>query len=114
MRVTLVVDGRPETVDVDLGTSTVTRGGVPLPFKVVSSGGKVELEVAGERLVVDGWPAGLPEPPESVSVNGETVRIELTGRSGTQLPESTRVPSTDGGPVARPAETRSSPAIVRA
>lgn len=80
MRVELLVDGRPESVIVDLAAGTVTVRGVPHPLKVVRAGGRAELEVDGEVLAVEGWPDGLPKPPGPVSVNGETVGLEVVSR----------------------------------
>ncbi|HXW67203.1 MAG TPA: acetyl-CoA carboxylase biotin carboxyl carrier protein subunit [Thermoplasmata archaeon] len=43
----------------------------------------VELEIAGERVSVDQWPEGAPEPPGPVDVNGERApaAIERLGRA---------------------------------
>jgi len=72
MRVRVVRDGKEETMDVDLVGGTLEIGGARHPFVVVASSPmKVELEIAGERIVVEQWPEGLPLPPGPVDVNGE-------------------------------------------
>jgi len=60
----------------------VTVGDRQYPVTVVRRGPlSVELEIAGERVVVDQWPEHFPDPPGPVDVNGErwSVRIERAG-----------------------------------
>jgi biotin carboxyl carrier protein len=72
MRVRVARDGKVEEIDVDLAGATVELGGARHPFVVVASTPmKVELEIAGERVVVEQWPEGMPIPPGPVDVNGE-------------------------------------------
>ncbi|HUZ79783.1 MAG TPA: biotin/lipoyl-containing protein [Thermoplasmata archaeon] len=72
MRVRVARDGKVEEIDVDLAGATVELGGARHPFVVVASSPmKVELEIAGERIVVEQWPEGMPIPPGPVDVNGE-------------------------------------------
>jgi glutaconyl-CoA/methylmalonyl-CoA decarboxylase subunit gamma len=72
MRITVVRDGRTETVEVAAGADAVTVGSERYPVTVVRrSGTSVELEIAGERVVVENWPEHFPEPPGPVDVNGE-------------------------------------------
>ncbi|MCI4331689.1 MAG: biotin/lipoyl-binding protein [Thermoplasmata archaeon] len=104
MRIALVVDGTPEEVLVDLARSTVTVRGAVHPLRVVRSEGKVELEVDGETLTVEGWPAGLSRPPGAVSVNGEVVGLEV--RSVSEADAGRPAPST---PVAASASTIATP-----
>ena len=60
----------------------------------------VELEIAGERVVVESWPEHFPQPPGPVDVNGErwTVRVE-------------RGPSAGAAPAAPRSATPASPAV---
>ncbi len=72
MRVRVARDGKVEEIDVDLAGATVELGGARHPFVIVASSPmKVELEIAGERIVVEQWPEGMPIPPGPVDVNGE-------------------------------------------
>jgi biotin carboxyl carrier protein len=85
MRVTLVLDGERREVEVDLARGLVRSAGVELPFTVLTrSGASVELEVAGERVTVDGWPADRATPGGPVTVDGERYRVdaELSGAPG--------------------------------
>ena len=81
MRLSIVRAGRSETVDVDLDAKTVRLGERTFPFEVVEAGPlKVELEIAGERVLVDGWPQGFASPPGPTDVNGERWAIEQVRR----------------------------------
>ena len=61
-----------EEVEVDLAAKTVRRQGRSYPFEIVQDGAlKVELEIAGEKVVVEGWPTGFASPPGPLDVNGE-------------------------------------------
>ena len=72
MRVRVARDGKVEEIEVDLAGATVELGGARHPFVIVASSPmKVELEIAGERIVVEQWPEGMPIPPGPVDVNGE-------------------------------------------
>ncbi len=72
MRVTLARDGKKEEVEVSPGLDAVEIGGQRYPVKVVSSGAtRVELEIAGEKVLVENWPDPFPTPPGPVDVNGE-------------------------------------------
>ena len=74
MKVTLVVDDNRVEAEVDLGAGTVTLAGREHRFKILSSvGEKVELEIGGEKALVEGWTDGQPEPIGELSVNGERV-----------------------------------------
>ncbi len=73
----------------------VTVGGHTFPVKVVAVGPtKVELEIAGERIVVDGWPEHFPRPPGPVDVGGErwTVKV-VAGPAGRTSPAPTAPPA---------------------
>ena len=76
MKVTLVLDGERREVEVDLDKGIARAGGVELSVRVVaSSGSLVELEVAGERMKVDGWSPDQPSPAAPVVVDGERYRV---------------------------------------
>jgi glutaconyl-CoA/methylmalonyl-CoA decarboxylase subunit gamma len=76
MRVTLARDGRKEEVEVGPDLDAVLVGGTSYPVKVVSSSEmRVELEIAGEKVVVENWPDHFPTPPGLVDVNGERWRV---------------------------------------
>ena len=72
MRVTLARDGKKEEVEVAPDLDSVVVGGKSYPVKVVSSGAtRVELEIAGEKVLVENWPDHFATPPGPVDVNGE-------------------------------------------
>jgi glutaconyl-CoA/methylmalonyl-CoA decarboxylase subunit gamma len=89
MRIVIERDGRTETVDVTPAGDAVTVGRERYPVVVVrASPTSVELEIAGERVVVENWPEHFPEPPGPVDVNGERwkVRVERSVGPGTHAP----------------------------
>ncbi|MGI0151599.1 MAG: hypothetical protein ACREC5_06660, partial [Thermoplasmata archaeon] len=58
MRLELVVDDRPVTVEVDPTFTTVRIGDRSYPIRVVEAGGaRIELEIGGVKVVLEGWPA---------------------------------------------------------
>ncbi len=93
MRLSIVRAGRAETVDVDLDAKTVRVGERTYPFEVLNAGPlKVELDIAGERVVVDGWPQGFAVPPGPADVNGERWPIDDVRREEGSAPAA-RPPS---------------------
>ncbi len=57
----------------------MTIDGRTYPVTVVrTTATSVELEIAGERVVVDQWPEHFPEPPGPVDVNGERWPVTIT------------------------------------
>jgi glutaconyl-CoA/methylmalonyl-CoA decarboxylase subunit gamma len=89
MRLRVVRDGRTEEVEVSDDLSQVTIGGRTYPVQIVRKAPLlVELEIAGERVVVDQWPDHFPEPPGPVDVNGERgpVRLERVAGGGSSAP----------------------------
>jgi glutaconyl-CoA/methylmalonyl-CoA decarboxylase subunit gamma len=75
-------DGKTETLEVAPDLSTVTLGGHTYPVVVVRREAlRVELEVGGERVLVENWPDHFPDPPAPVDVNGERgpVSVERVG-----------------------------------
>jgi glutaconyl-CoA/methylmalonyl-CoA decarboxylase subunit gamma len=78
LRITLERDGRREEIEVAPDGDSVTIGGRTYPVvRVSASDLKVELEIAGERVVIDNWPAHFPDPPGPVDVNGERWKISV-------------------------------------
>ena len=79
MRVMLDVDGRTTIVEVDLAAGTVRIGDRTFPAKVVAeSPTRVELEIGGEKVSVEGWRPGEPTPFEPVAVDGERFHVRAS------------------------------------
>jgi len=79
MRVVVDRAGKKEEVEVASDLSSVTVGGRSYPVVVVATAvNRVELEIDGEKAVVENWPEHFPAPFGPVDVNGErwTVRVE--------------------------------------
>src|SRR5579859_1683551 len=111
-KVTLAADGKRVEVDVDLEALAVTVAGQTFPVRIVSNQRtKVELEIAGETVVVDGWPEGFASPAAAVAVNGElhTITVErvATGGPGPAGPSPTPAPSVPPTEAPAPAPTPS-------
>jgi biotin carboxyl carrier protein len=78
MRVTLERDGKTTTVEVTPSLDAVTVGTETYPVTVVRADAlTVELEIAGEKVVIENWPDHFPEPPGPVDVNGERWTVGL-------------------------------------
>jgi biotin carboxyl carrier protein len=72
MRLRVVRDGRTAEVEVASDLSSVTIDGHTFAVLVVRSEAlRVELEIGGERVLVENWPDHFPDPPAPVDVNGE-------------------------------------------
>ena len=97
MQVAIVRDGRTAVVDVADDLASATVAGCTYPVTIVSrSATRVEVEVAGERVVVENWPEHFPSPPGPVDVNGErwSVGVERgPGALPTMAQESSGVPA---------------------
>ncbi len=86
MRLTVELDGKPTVVDLADDLATVEIGGHRWPVRVVQrSPGRVDLEIGGEAVVVQGWPDHEPTPPGAVDVNGERHAATVTVTPGTTL-----------------------------
>jgi biotin carboxyl carrier protein len=84
MQLALELDGEKVVVEVDLDAGTVRIGERTYPFTLIADkNGRAELEVAGEKVVVDGWPEGLARPPGPLAVDGELRKAEVGLVSGT-------------------------------
>jgi len=103
VRVVLDRAGKKEEVEVAADLSSVAVGGHTYPVTVVTTAAnRVELEIDGEKVVVENWPEHFPAPFGPVDVNGERwpVRVE-TGPAEPApavLPAAGRTPAASGGP----------------
>jgi len=78
MRVVLERDGRKSEVEVAPDLTSATVGGRTYPIVVVSTGvNRVELEVDGEKVVVENWPEHFAQPFAPVDVNGERWNVKV-------------------------------------
>ncbi|MGI0140315.1 MAG: biotin/lipoyl-containing protein [Thermoplasmata archaeon] len=111
MRLSIVRDGKTEEVEVDLQAQTVRVGGRSYPFTVVKDGPtKTELEIAAEKVVVEGWPVGSAEPPGPVDVNGERTHLAELRRESAPVAHASLPRSTVGTPPA-PARAADGPGV---
>jgi len=102
MRVALERAGRKEEVEVAPDLSSVTVGGRRYTVKVVSTApNRVELEVDGERAVVENWPDHFPTPFGPVDVNGERWSVGVETRRDDREP-SPAPSAAQGRPVTAP------------
>ncbi len=91
MRIVVRLGGEPVELEVAPDLSEVTLGDRHYPVKVAEgSTGRVEVEVAGERVVLEGWPAGLPDAPAEVALNGERFPLSLERTGGAARPVAPR------------------------
>jgi len=103
MRVRVVRDGNTVEVEVAPDLSSVTLDGHTFPVTIVQDSPlRVELEVGGERVLVEKWPEHFAEPPAPVDVNGErgAVRIERVGGPEAPVPVAPRGPAAGAAPPA--------------
>ena len=84
MKIALVVDGKTHSLEVDLAAGTARLGDRTFAVKVPAQGpAKVEVEVEGERLLVEAWYQGTLAPTDPVAVNGEQHRVRAEVEAGT-------------------------------
>ncbi|MGD0249955.1 MAG: biotin/lipoyl-containing protein [Thermoplasmata archaeon] len=103
MRVTIERDGRSTVVEVADDLTRATIGGRSFPVTVVArSDTRVELEVAGEKVVVENWLDHFPDPPGPVDVNGERWPIRVVRGPGV-APVARREAPTSPAPAQPPA-----------
>ncbi|EQD31619.1 Biotin/lipoyl attachment domain protein [mine drainage metagenome] len=106
MRLRVVRDGRTTEVEVAADLATVSVDGQTYPVTVVKRGPlRGELEIAGERVQIDGWPEHFPEPPSAVDVNGERGPATIERLGGAEaVPAPARAerpaPTVTSGPAA--------------
>ena len=80
MRLTVERSGKQEVVEVSPDLTSVEVGGHVFPLRVVTtSPTRVELEIAGEKVVVENWPEHFPNPPGPVDVAGERWKVKVVG-----------------------------------
>ncbi|MGA8604371.1 MAG: hypothetical protein WB788_04830 [Thermoplasmata archaeon] len=103
MRVVLERDGKKSEVEVAADLSSVAFGGRTYPVVVVaSSANRVELEVDGEKAVIENWPEHFPQPFGPVDVNGERWSIHVESGPG-DLPPRTNAAVLPASPAISPA-----------
>jgi glutaconyl-CoA/methylmalonyl-CoA decarboxylase subunit gamma len=103
MRLRIERDGRLIEVEVAADLGSVTLEGRTYPVTIVArSGLRTELEIAGERAVVENWPEHFPTPPGPVDVNGERGPVRVERPAGSTPPSAV---------VARPASSAEVPAV---
>jgi glutaconyl-CoA/methylmalonyl-CoA decarboxylase subunit gamma len=107
MRITLDVDGRPTVVEVDLHAGTVQIGERRFSAKIVAdSPARIELEIDGEKVSVEGWRPGEPSPSEPVAVDGERFLVRASVGPAERGPQEPARPaiSTASAAAPRPAD----------
>lgn len=83
MKVVLELDGERRELEADLAAGVLRWGKRSWPFRVIAQNPEgATVEVAGETVVVAGWPAGEPTPSRPVSVAGERVTISVRTEAG--------------------------------
>ncbi|HTT16373.1 MAG TPA: biotin/lipoyl-containing protein [Thermoplasmata archaeon] len=108
MRLTVELAGRPTVVDVADDLSSVRLGAQSFPVRVVARGPlRVELDIGGETVVVEGWPEHQAEPPGPIDVNGERHAVRLRVTEGNSGP----VPAPPPGPVVGAPVDRAAPVV---
>lgn len=114
MRIELTVDDHATVAEVDLTGGTIEIGGHRYSFVIVAAEGeRVELEIAGEKVVVDGWPPFNERPPGKLVVNGERTRLGALTRRLAAL-GSTPAPPTVASAASTPSpEPTAAGAVVR-
>ena len=106
MRVVLERAGSREVVEVAPDLASVTVGGKQFPVQVISTGpNRIELEIDGEKAVVENWPDHFPIPFGPVDVNGERwpVTLETSEEEGARtsaVPPARAAPSAPSSPAA--------------
>lgn len=102
MRVRIERGARTETVEVDPERKVVRIGEREYAYEVARDGtDRVELEIEGERAVLDGWTLGRDGPPSVLEVNGERIPIRAVAVEGSSPPGAGRP---EAAPPSAPAE----------
>jgi glutaconyl-CoA/methylmalonyl-CoA decarboxylase subunit gamma len=72
MRIVVIRGAEREPVEIAAALDEVQLRGHRYPVLVIGTvGERVELEIGGERVVVEGWPVASTDPPGPIDVNGE-------------------------------------------
>jgi glutaconyl-CoA/methylmalonyl-CoA decarboxylase subunit gamma len=99
VRLTVELAGKATVVEVSDDLASVRVGERSYPVKVVAERPlRVELEIDGEAVVVDGWPDHQAEPPGPLDINGERRTVAVRVDPGS-APYSA---ATRGAPAAEP------------
>ncbi|MFZ0891150.1 MAG: biotin/lipoyl-containing protein [Thermoplasmata archaeon] len=78
MRIVVIRGAEREPVEIAPALDEVWVRGHRYPVTVVGTvGERVELEIGGERVLVEGWPVASPGPPGPLDVNGERWTIDI-------------------------------------
>ena len=110
MRVVLERAGKKQEVEVAPDLSSVAVGGRTYPVVVVATGGnRVELEIDGEKVVVENWPEHFPAPYGPVDVNGERWEVRVEAGPAELAPPSAPAPGSTSSPPAGGAATAPAP-----
>lgn len=97
MKLEVTVDGESRTLEADLEAGVVRWNGKDVPVRVLQDTfARVELEIAGEKFVVEGWPPGNPAPPGPTAVNGERFVAAVVRASGGDATPMPRVAPSPG------------------
>jgi glutaconyl-CoA/methylmalonyl-CoA decarboxylase subunit gamma len=105
MRVVVERDGKRTAVEVADAADAVTVDGRRYPVTIVRrTAFLVELEIGGERVVVDQWPEHFADPPGPVDVNGERAPVKVERDLGAApVARAASLPAASAGPPAAPA-----------
>jgi len=112
MRVVLERADKRSEVEVASDLSSVTVDGRTYPVTVVAtSANRVELEIDGEKAVIDNWPEHFPKPFGPVDVNGERwpIGVETGPADAPSRPAAVSLPASSGSAVPAPAHPSSVP-----
>jgi len=110
MRLRVVRDGRTEEVEVASDLSSVTLSGRTYPVVVVRTEAlRVELEIGGERVLVENWPDHFPAPPSPVDVNGERAPVKIEVVSAGTVTTSSPVATARTDPAPPPSSSSPTP-----
>jgi biotin carboxyl carrier protein len=111
MRIVLERAGKKEEVEVAADLSSVTVGGRAYPVVVVAAGAnRVELEIDGEKAIVENWPEHFGAPYGPVDVNGERWAVRVEAGPAEAAPSSATAPGPASSAGAREAAATSTPA----
>lgn len=83
MRIVVIRGGERESVEVAPALDEVWVRGHRYPVTIVGTvGERVELEIGGERVLVEGWPIASPLPTGPIDVNGERWNFGIEREEG--------------------------------